>query len=56
MLAMLATERDRIEALYRAQTGLDPDRLEETLEYFDDFFELTANPDEVSDEILGECR
>jgi hypothetical protein len=56
LLARLTAARSRIEALYRGQEGLDPDRLEETLEYYDEFFELAATPEEVADEILGECR
>lgn len=45
-----------IYALWRNQEGLERDRLEESLEYFDEFYETLENPDRLRSEILEECR
>jgi hypothetical protein len=48
--------RDTIYAMFRTQPDLDPERLEESLEYFDEFFEIIEDAGRVRREIESECR
>ena len=42
--------------LWRQQADLDEDRLEETLEYLDEFFETLADPGRIKDRMIDRCR
>jgi hypothetical protein len=48
--------KDAFYALYREQAGLDPDVLEDTVEYLDEFFETIGDPRRVDSEIRRACR
>jgi hypothetical protein len=53
---MFNEERDALYALYREQEGLDPDVLEDTTEYLDEFFETINDPSRVDSQIRRACR
>lgn len=53
--------RPRIEALImdfagRGYENFDQDDAEDMIDFFEDFWEVTADPDEFEDEIVDECR
>jgi hypothetical protein len=48
--------KDAIYALFRTQPDLDPERLEESLEYFDEFYEIIGDEGKVKREIVSMCR
>lgn len=54
--ALFNERRPEIEALFKNQEGLDPDILEETLEYLAEFYEVINNEDRVRSEIRRHCR
>jgi len=47
--------REEIYDLWRNQEGLDRDRLEDTLEYLDEFFQVLESPDRVQSYMLDQC-
>ena len=49
--------KDAIYALYRDEIGrlLDPRRVRETLEYFDEFYEMIATPESAQSSFLHNC-
>jgi hypothetical protein len=49
-------KREELYELWRIQEGLDPDRLEETLEYLDDFYEILENPNRLKRNVLDKCH
>jgi hypothetical protein len=55
-LQLFNEKRDALYALYRDQERLDPDVLEDTIEYLDEFFETINDPRSVDSEIRGACR
>jgi hypothetical protein len=54
---LFGLKREAVEELYRG-FGLyrDPDHAEDALEYYEDFWEVIADPREFEDEILDVCR
>lgn len=48
--------RAAIYDLWRGQEDLDEGRLEQSLEYFDEFYEIINDPDRTQREILQKCR
>jgi hypothetical protein len=42
--------------LFRNQTGLEPKRVEQTLEYLDEFYEVINDPGKVNSRMLRDCR
>lgn len=48
--------RDSIYSLYRSESRLDPDELEDTLEYLDQFYETINDERRLRREILETCR
>ncbi len=48
--------RQDIYDLFRNQQDLDPRYLEETVEYLDEFYDVINDPDEVTREMMRECR
>jgi hypothetical protein len=53
---LLSEKKEEIYGLWRSQEGLDPDRLEDTLEYLDEFYEILGNPDRVQRDMLDQCQ
>jgi hypothetical protein len=49
-------QRVEIYDLWRGQVGLDPRRLERTLEYLDEFYEIINDTGKTKREILFKCR
>jgi len=49
-------KKEEIYDLWRNQVGLDPDRLKDTLEYLDDFYEILEKPERIQREILEQCQ
>ncbi len=49
-------QRETIYDLFRNQRDLDPRYLEETVEYFDEFYDVINDPDEVTREMMRKCR
>ena len=56
VIDLFKEKKDELYGLWRSQEGLDPDRLEDTLEYLDEFYEILDNPDRVQRDILGHCQ
>ena len=48
--------RQDIYDLFRNQQDLDPRYLEEAVEYLDEFYDVINDPDEVTREMMRECR
>jgi hypothetical protein len=48
--------REAIYELVRTLPGLDPERLEDTIEYLDEFYEIIGDPRKVQRELLNRCR
>ncbi|UCG87304.1 MAG: hypothetical protein JSW71_01805 [Gemmatimonadota bacterium] len=48
--------REAIYDLWRGQEGLEQRRLERTLEYFDEFYEIINDPSKTKREIVMKCR
>ncbi len=56
VLQQFREKREDIYALYRTQPGLDPELLEETLEYFDKFYEVIDDEQKTKRHIYDKCR
>jgi len=48
--------KEEVYDLYRSQTGLDDDVLEDTIEYIDEFYETIENPGRVRSRMERDCR
>jgi len=48
-------KKEELYDLWRTQEAMDPDRLKETLEYLDDFYEILDRPDRVQRDMLDQC-
>jgi hypothetical protein len=48
-------KKEELYDLWRNQEGLDPGRLEDTLEYLDDFYETLGRPDRIQRDMLDQC-
>jgi len=51
----IADAKETIYGRYRAQPGLDPKLLKESLEYYDDFFKLVSDPRDIDRELRVNC-
>jgi len=49
-------EKEEIYELWRNQEGLDEDRLRNTLDYLDGFFEILDDPRQIQVRMLNQCR
>lgn len=49
-------KREELYDLWRNQEGLEEDRIEDTLEYLDDFYEVLNDPRQVQTQMLNQCR
>jgi hypothetical protein len=54
--AFFVEKREEIYELWRGLEGLDPDRLEDTLEYLDDFYDIITRPQRVQTRMMSTCR
>jgi hypothetical protein len=54
--ASFMEKKDEIYELWRTQEGLEEDRMEDSLEYFEDFYEILSNPRRIQRNIMGSCR
>jgi hypothetical protein len=55
-LAVFADRREAVYETFRSLPGLDPRRLEDTVEYLDEFYEILGDPNKVEREIVRRCR
>jgi len=49
-------QREAIYELFRTQPALDPGRMEDTIEYLDEFYEVIGDPARVERELVRKCR
>lgn len=49
-------QKEEIYALWRTQEGLERDRLEESLEYLDEFYETLEDPERIESRMMESCR
>lgn len=56
IFALFNEKRDAIYDVWRHQVGLEEDRLNDALEYFDEFFEIINDSRKAESRILGMCR
>jgi hypothetical protein len=54
--ALITEKKDEIYELWRKQEGLEEDRVEDSLEYFDDFYEILSDPRRIQRDMMGSCR
>jgi hypothetical protein len=55
VLARFNERKDSIYALYRGQEGLDPGRVRQALEYYDEFYRIINDPRAVRREFMINC-
>jgi hypothetical protein len=55
VFARFTALKDSIYALYRRQPGLEPERVKQALEYYDEFYKITNDPGKVAHEFLRSC-
>ncbi len=53
---MFHQKRQEIYDLYRNQPDFDPARAEETIAYFDEFYEIIEDDEQVMEQMVGKCR
>jgi hypothetical protein len=56
VLAMFLERRDAVYENFRSLPALDPQRLEDSIEYLDEFYEIVGDPAKVEREIVRRCR
>ena len=56
VFALMNTRREAIYQLYRSQGGLDPGRMQRTLSYYDEFYRIINDPEQVRTKIIAKCR
>jgi hypothetical protein len=49
-------KKEEIYQMWRSQEGLGEDELKDSLEYFDDFYEILDDPDKIESRIVRNCR
>jgi hypothetical protein len=54
--ALFLEKKDEIYEMWRSLEGLEPDRLEDTLEYFDEFYETIGDPRRIEGRMMRHCR
>jgi hypothetical protein len=55
VFARFTALKDSIYGLYRAQAGLEPDRVKQALKYYDEFYEIITDPRRVDREFRRLC-
>lgn len=56
IFARFTSLKDSIYALYRGQSGLEPKRVKQTLDYYDDFYRVINDPRATQREMMVTCR
>ena len=56
MYQQFREKKEEFYDLWRQQPDLDQDRLKDTLEYLDDFFEILDDPGQIQDRMIDRCR
>jgi len=54
--ALFLEKKDEIYEIWRGLEGLEKGRMEDTLEYFDDFYDIIGNPDLIEARMIRNCR
>ena len=54
--SLFLEKKDEIYEMWTTLEGLEEDRLEDTLEYFDDFYEIISDPDLADARMMRNCR
>lgn len=54
--AIFLEKREEIYEMWRNQEGLERDRVKDTLEYFDDFYEILSDPRKIQRQMMATCR
>jgi hypothetical protein len=54
--ALFLEKKEEIYEMWRSLEGLEPDRLEDTLEYFDEFYETIGDPRRIEGRMMRACR
>jgi hypothetical protein len=49
-------KRDAIYQLARSLPGLDPGRIQDTIAYLDEFYDIISDPERVEREMVSSCR
>ncbi|MFH1763595.1 MAG: hypothetical protein ABIF09_05315 [Gemmatimonadota bacterium] len=49
-------KKEEIYGLWRNQADMDEDRLKDTLEYLDEFYEILADPRQIQTRMINQCR
>jgi len=52
----LREKKEEIYGMWRSLEGLEKDRLEDTLEYFDEFYETIGDPKRIESRMMRDCR
>jgi hypothetical protein len=55
VFARFTALKDSIYALYRAQPGLEPQRVKQALDYYDEFYKTITDPGKVDHEFIRSC-
>lgn len=56
VVALFQEKKDQIYQAWKDLDGLEPDRLEENLEYLDEFYETISDPDLIQQRMMRDCR
>jgi hypothetical protein len=56
VVALFQERKDEIYQAWRNQEGLEPDRLQENLEYLDEFYETISDPELIEKRMMRDCR
>ena len=54
--AIFLEKKEEIYESWRNQEGLEEDRVEDTLEYFDDFYDILSDPRKIQRQMTATCR
>ena len=54
--AIFLEKKEEIYESWRNQEGLEEDQVEDTLEYFDDFYDILSDPRKIQREMMSTCR
>jgi len=54
--SLFIERKDEIYALWHSQEGMEQDRVKNSLEYFDDFYEVISDPQKIQSRMMSTCR
>jgi hypothetical protein len=55
VVQLFQEKKEELYGLWRNQQGLDPDRLQDTLEYLDEFYGILDSPNALQNRMLDRC-